>query len=64
MTTATTTTRKRMTTKEDDGYNNKREDCMIRKDNLIYFRGIKSARSRPRKRMNKSIIIIILQHIN
>ena len=25
-------------TMDDDRYNNKREDCMIRKENMIYFR--------------------------
>ena len=26
------------TKKEDDGYNNKREDCMIRNEDWIYFK--------------------------
>ena len=28
--------------KEDNGCKNKREDCMIRKEDMIYFRRIKS----------------------
>ena len=40
-------------TKEDDRYNNKREKCMMKKKDMIYFRWIKS-----------SIVLIIFYIIN
>ena len=40
-------------TKEDDRYNNKREDCMIKKEDMFDFKWIKSI-----------IIIIIISIVN